>query len=161
MCERFALIAAAGELATEYGITTWQTGEAEQAARNCFQSWLDNRGGVDNQERSAFLAQVQAFFEAHGASRFEDMNGAEHRIVNRVGFRQNTITGQYEYFVLPEMFRREICQGYDARWAAKLFIDAGMLQTSSEGKPQIAYRLPGEGLKKCYRFIRTDPLSKL
>ena len=72
---------------------------------------------------------------------------------------QNTVLGQYEYFVLPEMFRQEICQGYDPRWAAKLLISAGMLQSSSEGKFQITHRLPGEGMKRCYRFIRTEPLS--
>ena len=157
VCERFALIAAAGELATEYGITAWPLGEARRAAMRCFQDWLEQRGGIDNQERTAFLAQVQAFFEAHGASRFEEMGAAnEQHIVNRVGFRQNTVIGQYEYFVLPEMFRREICQGYDPRWAAKLLVSVGMLQPSSEGKSQIPYRLPGEGLKKCYRFIHTE-----
>ena len=139
------------------GITAWPHGEAEQGVKQCFQAWLEQRGSIDNQERTTFLAQVQAFFEAHGASRFEEMNAAnEQRIINRVGFRQNTAMGQYEYFVLPEMFRREICQGYDARWAAKLLVSAGMLQPSSEGKSQIAYRLPGEGLKKCYRFIHTE-----
>ena len=162
VCERFALIAAAGELATQHGITGWPPGEAEQAATRCFQAWLEYRGGTDNQERTAFLAQVQAFFEAHGASRFEDMNANEqHIVINRVGFRQNTVMGQYEYFVLPEMFRQEICQGYDPRWAAKLLIEVGMLSPSSEGKSQITFRLPGEGAKRCYRFIRTDPLDEL
>jgi hypothetical protein len=33
------------------------------------------------------------------------------------------------------------------------------LQSSSEGKFQITHRLPGEGMKRCYRFIRTEPLS--
>ena len=101
---------------------------------------------------------MQAFFEAHGASRFEDMNAPMNpiRVINRVGFRQNTALGQYEYFVLPEMFRQEICQGYDPRWAARLLIEAGMLSPSSEGKSQITFRLPGEGLKKCYRFIHTE-----
>ncbi len=162
VCDRFALISAGGELATYHGITGWLPGEAERAATHCFQAWLEQRGSYDNQERTAFLAQVQAFFEAHGASRFEDMNAnAPHTVINRVGFRQNTVLGQYEYFVLPQMFRQEICQGYDPRWAAKLLIEAGMLSPSSEGKFQITFRLPGEGAKRCYRFIRTDPLGEL
>ena len=40
VCERFALIAVAGELATHYGITGWQSSEAEQAAVVCFKAWL-------------------------------------------------------------------------------------------------------------------------
>ncbi len=55
------------------------------------------------------------------------------------------------------MFRQEICQGYDPRWAAKILIEVGMLSPSSEGKFQITFRLPGEGAKRCYRFIHTDP----
>ena len=160
VCERFALIAAGGELATYYGITGWLPGEAQRAATRCFQDWLERRGNTDNQERTAFLTQVQAFFEAHSASRFEDMHPTHNgqHIINRVGFRQRNGRDQYEYFVLPEMFRQEICQGYDLRWAAKILIEVGMLSPSSEGKFQITFRLPGEGIKRCYRFIRTDPL---
>lgn len=157
--ERFALIAAAGELAIQHQLTPWPPGESEQAAARCFHDWLEQRGGAGNQEETLFLTQVQAFFEAHGASRFEDLNtGGESRILNRVGFRQKTVLGEYEYFVLPEMFRQEICHGYDPRWAAKLLMNREMLQSSSEGKPQSAFRLPGEGLKKCYRLIRTEPI---
>jgi putative DNA primase/helicase len=159
VCDRFALIAAGGELATYYNITGWPPGEAEQAATRCFQAWLEQRGHTDNQERTAFLAQVQAFFEAHGASRFEDMypSNQSQYIINRVGFRQRNGLDQYEYFVLPEMFRREICQGVDPRWAAKILIEVGMLSPSSEGKAQTPHRLPGEGVKKCYHFARSEP----
>ena len=162
VCERFALIAAGGELATLLRHHRLAAGRSRTSRPRCFQDWLEYRGSYDNQERTALLAQVQAFFEAHSASRFEDMNATEPRtVINRVGFRQNTVLGQYEYFVLPQMFRQEICQGYDPRWAAKLLIEAGMLSPSSEGKFQITFRLPGEGAKRCYRFIRTDPLGEL
>lgn len=160
VCERFALIAAGGELATHYGVTGWLQREAERAAARCFQDWLEQRGNPGNQERTAFLEMVQSFFEAHGASRFEDIHHAANiqHIINRVGFRQNNTLGQYEYFVLPEMFRREICQGVDPRWASQLLIEVGMLLPSSEGKAQTAHRLPGEGLKKCYHFVSNEPL---
>ena len=159
VCERFALIATGGELATHYGVTGWPPGEAEQAASRCFQAWLEQRGNYDNQESIALIAQMQAFFEAHGASRFEDMHptGNNQHIANRVGFRQRNVLDQHEYFVFPEMFRQEICQGCDPRWAAKILVQAGMLQSSSEGKFQIAFRLPGEGLKKCYHFVSNEP----
>ena len=38
---RFGVVAAAGELATEWGILPWEIGEATQAAAICFQAWLD------------------------------------------------------------------------------------------------------------------------
>ncbi len=165
VCERFALIAAAGEIASSLGITGWPQGLATEAASTCYKAWLQHRGGSGNQERMALLQQVQAFFEAHGASRFQNMDSVnDYRISNRVGFRrlmQNVnCCNEYEYFVLPEMFRQEICQGFDSRWAAQELIIAGMLQPNSAGKAQIPYRLPGAGVKKCYHFIRTEPVCK-
>ena len=165
VCERFALIAAAGEIASSFQITGWPQGIARDAAATCYKAWLQQRGGAGNQEHMALLQQVQAFFEAHGASRFENMDGTnDHRIPNRVGFRRlmqsENRSSEYEYFILPEMFRQEICQGFDSRWAAKELIDAGMLQPNSTGNAQIPYRLPGAGVKKCYHFIRTVPVCK-
>ncbi|MFT3792002.1 MAG: DUF927 domain-containing protein [Rudaea sp.] len=43
VAQRFALIGAAGELATDQGLTGWKSGEAELAAYVCFRSWLKAR----------------------------------------------------------------------------------------------------------------------
>lgn len=156
VCERFALISAAGELATDLGITGWVSGEAKRAAMTCFSAWLQQRGNTGNQERTAFLTQVQAFFEANGSSRFEDIQSMnEQRIHQRVGFKQVNTLGITEYFVLPQMYKHEICVGFDPRWATKCLLKAGMLKPSSEGKAQTCHRLPKEGLKKCYHFVKT------
>jgi len=45
VARRFALVAVAGELATSYGLTGWQAGEATQGARKCFAAWLEAFGG--------------------------------------------------------------------------------------------------------------------
>jgi len=42
---RFAVVAAGGELATHYGLTGWQSGESFIAAKACFENWLNNVGG--------------------------------------------------------------------------------------------------------------------
>lgn len=158
VCERFALIALGGELATHYGLTGWQMGQAIQAANTCFRAWLEQRGTLGNQERSIILEQVQAFFEAHGASRFEDMQQVNsQRIAHRIGFKRINRNNEYEYLVLPEMFRREICAGLDPKFVAQVLVEAGMLNPSSEGKALTPHRLPGEGVKKCYHFIKTEP----
>ena len=44
VCHRFALVAVAGELATEFGILPWDKGDATKAADICFAAWLDERG---------------------------------------------------------------------------------------------------------------------
>jgi putative DNA primase/helicase len=64
---RFALVGVAGELATEAGITGWQPGEAETAARKCFDAWLIQRGHAGNGEEAAMLRQVRLHLEGNGS----------------------------------------------------------------------------------------------
>ena len=73
---RFALAAAAGQLATDLGLLPWPDGEAASAATVCFRAWLDRRGGVGAAEDEAGLSQVRAFIEAHGMSRFAPIGEA-------------------------------------------------------------------------------------
>jgi putative DNA primase/helicase len=63
---RFALVAAAGELATQASITGWQPGQAAWAVRQCFNAWLGARGHLDNGEEVAMLRQVRAWLEKNG-----------------------------------------------------------------------------------------------
>ena len=70
---RVALVAAAGELATSMGITSWEPGEALSAARRCFQDWLTDRGGIGQADMEAGIRQVRAFFEANGSARFQSV----------------------------------------------------------------------------------------
>jgi uncharacterized protein (DUF927 family) len=89
VCGRFALVAAAGSLATAFGLTGWSDEEADWAASVCFRAWLAKRGGEGDYEIEAGIRQVIGFVEAHGSSRFEcAWADPVQRIHNRVGFRQ-------------------------------------------------------------------------
>ena len=67
---RFGLVAAAGELATDYEVLPWPTGEATRAAARCFAAWLTARGGTGAGEEAAMLKQIRVFLTLHGESRF-------------------------------------------------------------------------------------------
>ncbi len=67
---RFALVAAAGELATRAGITGWPAGEAERAARRLFDDWIAARGTRGDAEALAALRQVAQVLGEHGESYF-------------------------------------------------------------------------------------------
>ena len=69
---RFALVAAAGELATALEILPWPAGEPSAAAARCFNDWLAARGDGGPEEITTGLRQVRAFLELHGTSRFEE-----------------------------------------------------------------------------------------
>ncbi len=67
---RFALVGAAGELATQAGLTGWPVGESENAAAACFNAWLAARGGSGNGEIVAMLRQVRGFLGNGGEGKF-------------------------------------------------------------------------------------------
>ncbi|HLO75020.1 MAG TPA: DUF927 domain-containing protein [Magnetospirillum sp.] len=147
---RFALAAAAGELATGIGLLPWPDGEASRAAAICFKAWLDRRGGIGSAETESGLRQVRAFIEAHGLSRFQpigtgDYPEAETKTINRVGFRRKDDSGRWEYLVLPEAWTNEVCKGLDARATAKDLIARRLLVPGADAKSSRLerVRIPG------------------
>jgi putative DNA primase/helicase len=135
--QRFALIGAAGELATAAGITGWPEQESSNAAARCFGNWLARRvGGSGAGDSEAAIQQVRSFIEAHGASRFQSAKGRldgrgeplPEKVINRAGFRVDDGDGEaVEYLILPEVFRREVCEGFDARMVARALSERGYL----------------------------------
>ena len=145
VARRFALVAVAGELASHYGLTGWAQGESERAAKACFTAWLESFGGVGNREERSMLAQVRGFFEAHGASRFEDLNARDdQRVINRAGFYRNGAGGTREFLVLPEAFK-QVCAGFDDKAAAKVLVAKGWIEPGGDGRTTQKPRLPGMG----------------
>lgn len=179
---RFALVGAAGEMATAAGLTGWEPGESERAAKVCFDAWLTSRGGTGDGETAAMLRQVRAFLEAHGEGRFTWWHraGDDHaaKTLNRAGFRRlvsedgkpikNDAEHQREYgermastmaesvsteyFIHAEVFKAEVCRGFDAGAVARVLLDRECL-IPDKGRPfDCKPRLPGVGLSRCYRI---------
>jgi putative DNA primase/helicase len=179
---RFALVGAAGELATEAGLTGWPAGESEAAARACFNAWLAARGGNGNGEVQAMLRAVRRFLETHGEGRFAMWHrGADDhapKTLQRAGVRRmlnadgepiktNNQHGHefgdkmpsalgegvsFEYFVLAETFRAEVCQGFDYKAVCRVLVDHGCLTPDKGRSFDCRPRLPGIGLSWCYRI---------
>jgi len=154
---RFALVAAAGERAIEYGILPWPKGEADNAAAVCFKAWITRRGGIGSAEITEGIAQVMAFLEAHGAARFEIIGDRpqslmphELRIFNRAGYREKNKEGFWEHHILPEIWRNEVCKGHDASTIAKALVERGMMITDSGGRCTKIIRVPGLGPTRVY-----------
>ncbi len=159
MLNRFALAAAAGELATVWGITGWNKGDAFWAAGVCFKAWIAHRGGAGQQEPQELLKQVYSFFEAHGDSRFKRFYNdkpIEDKIIDMYGYRRDQMVTtdlvdekHTEYYVFPQSFKR-IVQGFDPRMAAKILAEKGMLyKGKAESTP---HQLPGLKVAKYYRI---------
>ena len=147
VAKHFGLAAAAGTLATEFGITGWPIDEAEKAAVICFRRWLEHRGGVARSEETGLIQQVRAFFEAHGESRFSKGDSDGRATINRAGYIGKH-DGDVSYFVFPEQFKNEICRGYEPKAAVEILTAHGLLFRGNDGKPQISCRIPGENKNK-------------
>lgn len=143
VAERFALVAAAGELATEYGLTGWNVCEATRAAQACFSAWLTARGTEGAAEPAAMLEQVRAFLSAHGEARFTEWSVMDDapRTINRAGFRKRSDSGPM-YYIEREAFRREVCTGFDPAAVAKTLMESGALMPGSNGEATRKERLP-------------------
>jgi putative DNA primase/helicase len=74
------------------------------------------------------------------------------KTINRAGFRRANEQGETEYFMLPEVFRREMCKGLDPRFVANLLLEQGLLIPEADSRPTRVERLPGMGKARCYRF---------
>lgn len=163
-CGRFALVAAAGELATALGVLPWAQGEAENAAARCFQDWLRQRGGTVPAEIVAGLRQVRLFLEQHGSSRFElawltddhrhvageDAEASLRRTINRAGFRRADAENNWIYYVLPEVWAAEICRGFDHRLIARAMVERGWMEAGDGKNLARRVRVPGAGSPRLY-----------
>lgn len=139
---RFALVATAGELATQAGITGWTQGRAFEAVAHCFNTWLGNLGNGENMEETKNLEHIKAFFESNGTSRFEDLTVIRQadgevmrpRIHNRVGYYDPE---DKAYLVSPTMFKKEMCIGMNEASVKKALIKHGWIKGFIEGDKKL------------------------
>ncbi|MFV5426691.1 DUF927 domain-containing protein [Acinetobacter towneri] len=137
----FALIATAGEMATQAGITGWNNGTALNAIQEVYNDWLSKFKYVGNFREKQILTQVRAFFEAHSNSRFELINpplnsmGYEpmQKIQNRVGFIKNNPNDNRKFLVFSDKFKTQICGKFDYKEVRKILKKYGWLDCDKEG----------------------------
>jgi uncharacterized protein (DUF927 family) len=144
--QRFALIAAAGALATAAGLLPWRADEAERAAGAMFAAWRGARpGGDGDAEAAAAIESVRRFLTAHGESRFEpigmDVEGTAPRVINRAGWRKRDGDG-WQFLIAPDVWRGEVVAGLDGDAAARALRAAGFL-LGDDGRLTRKVRLPG------------------
>jgi len=154
VAQRFALVAAGGEIARTLGIVPWPEDEAAAAAAKCFEDWLALRGGNGPAEEREGLEQVRAFLLANGQARFVPAWAEEpdRRIPIRdvAGFRQKVGDG-WDYFVTTSAWK-EICVGMDPRRIAALLHQQGMIDAPDARHRAKVVAVPGNGKLRVYHI---------
>ena len=128
VAKRFAIVAAAGEMATLAAITGWQAGQATTAVMTCLDNWLDNYGRDGEHEQRQIIEHIKAFIEQHGSSRFQPCYrntrlDFEERTPNRVGYR-NMETG--DYYFSKETFDK-VCAPFSKKKVLQVLEEANLL----------------------------------
>jgi uncharacterized protein (DUF927 family) len=131
---RFGLVAAAGELAIKLGVVPWPKGSSIEAAKKCFEAWIEARGGIEAHEVRQAIEQVATYITMHGASRFEPIHGDQDRVVhNRAGWWRGD-GDQRQWVIPPETWRAEVCAGLSPSFVADTLAKLGMLLKDASGK---------------------------
>jgi len=153
--QRFALAAAAGELAASWGILPWESGASETAASICFQAWKKMRGGHGSQEEQSACHWLKAFFDSEGSARFEKMRTSDdgdegpqlvrtrdHVIRDRCGYSFDDEEHGTVYCIPAAIWDSVICRDHNAALMLKIVQDCGALVPGENGRVQKKMRLP-------------------
>ncbi|WP_130538073.1 DUF927 domain-containing protein [Thiomicrorhabdus indica] len=150
---RFALVAAAGELASEFGLVSWEPEDAIKAIAECFNSWLEDRGS-GNTETEEALNQVKSFIERNEDSRFEALQTGSQPLSSQPVFntviRDKAGFKHYEnrqdvYYIYPETFKNEVCKGICYKTALSELREKGFLKHDAD---RFDCKLPSNSTKK-------------
>ena len=165
VADRFALVAVAGEIGIEEGILPWQRGDASWAAVECFQSWLQYRGGAGSSEAGVASRGLLAFLTKHDA-RFEPRahsdQGEQKRLVvrDRAGW-YDCLDGETfarTYYITPAALK-EAVKGIPFDRVVSALIGDGLIEKTARkndrhvGQSQL--HVPGHGRQWVYRVTAT------
>lgn len=145
---RFALIALAGELATEYCVTGWPQGMATDAAAEIFAVWRENRGGSGNDERRKILEQVADFIERNGDGRFDNVSGETQPRRDRAGWWEADEHGNRIYLFTAGGLREALDNKFELRRALPVLQQAGALPPpNASGERSHSRRINGQSVR--------------
>ena len=160
VAKRFAIVAAAGEMATLAGITGWQAGQATTAVMTCLDNWLDNYGRDGEHEQRQIIEHIKAFIEQHGSSRFQPCHihtyqDFEPKITNRAGYH-NYDTGEY-YFSTSTF--DEVCSPFNKSKVLQVLDEAGLLNVTESDRKTCRVALPFKKNRTRVYAIKNEILS--
>jgi uncharacterized protein (DUF927 family) len=137
VARRFAVFAAAGVLATEWGLTGWRREGVLNGVGACFKSFLQNFGGGDNQEDRRITDAIHEYLMRHGDSRFDlAVQGGisvEKGARDRYGFFE--IDHDKKLFLLTTAHVcTAVCPGFNLRTVIAALKGKGWLVPGADGR---------------------------
>ena len=150
IAQRFALLALAGEIATESGITGWNQGVATAAAEVGLRACLSMRG-KGNSETHQIIEAVTAYISTYGDSRFTHLDDENSRLKanERSGWYEDDGNGRRHYLFHAAGFKTAH-EGFDQKQVIKVLQGQGILPLpSKDGKSAQVKNINGQS-KRIY-----------
>jgi putative DNA primase/helicase len=146
---RFHLLAFAGELSAAYGVVPI-TG-ASHAMAKLFETWLAQFGMGRDLESHRILQQVRSFLQRYGLTHFPELTEFHGDVHKCFGFRKKNGDGGYDWLILTEIFREEVCAGYELKKVLEALKREGYLAVG-DSKSSRSERLPHMGRARVYQI---------
>jgi len=156
---QLAGIAAAGELAIQYGILPFEQGTAIAAAHWGFEAWLRERGGTESMEKIRAFENLVESLHQYGFTRFEwwkkDGDGINEwggqRIIGPLwGYGMWIDTSeedpQFEFWIPSPTFESVFCTGISKRDFAQHLVERGYMDSAVA----VNRRIPELGPSRVY-----------
>lgn len=156
VARRFALVSAALELAAD--ITGLPPGVGLAGIKQCFDAWLV-RNGQGKFEDRAILKAATDFMQQHAfTGRFAVWEAiADEHAPNHAGYWRYKGSGtretDREYWLIPVVFEREICQGKDKEKVCRILHGEGWLKRYNDKR--FPFQRKGKG--RFYVFDGAEP----
>ena len=143
--KRFAAIAAAGELATMFGVVPWEKGTAAAAAAKLYHRWATAFGRDRNREETEILRRLKEAVEADAQWGNVNDSGAkddeaprstregEARSLAAYGWKRIREKEKEVTYLFKSSAWEEVFKGHNLVEVARIVDTAGFLDRSSEG----------------------------
>ena len=139
----FALVAVAGELATDYGVTGWGKGDAMESVVKCFSEWRQHRG-IGTTEDKNILKSIRDFIDGYEDARFTSISTDDQVNGKRAGWHDGNNPRTY-YFTSTGL--NDAAPSYDNKRVIEALVKAKWLTRTSDGKAQIQKKILGKNTK--------------
>jgi putative DNA primase/helicase len=160
----FAAIALAGELAIKWGILPWEEGSAVTAAVEIFNRWKTTQPqSTKSKEHEQILRCLSDFIDAHGNSRFLDINwspGVNPRtgleldkdplVRDQVGYFDDSSDSRIYLFTSGGL--REATKGFDFKRVLEALDEARAFAKTGATQKTVTTRVPEGGVKDLYHI---------
>ena len=144
---RFAVTAAALELAARHGITGQSAGLAFPAIKQCFDTWLERNGTGKHEDRKILENAINFAQRYFDSQRFVFMPAPPSFPVPHdfAGYRKKSEFAEHDsFYIVPAVFVEEICKDFDKGKVCDVLHAAKWLQYNQAGN-RWQHQLKGKG----------------